>query len=342
MDHPHVPAVPGTAKPRKWLEIAQSYRHPDPMRSLLEIVVTAVPFAGFWVAAYLSLSVSYWLALVFIVPAAVFLVRLFLIQHDCGHGAFFKKRLTNDWVGRALGLLTCTPYDVWKRSHAIHHAHSGDLDHRGTGDIKTLTVDEYVALPWWGRLRYRFYRHPIIMFIVGPAYIFLLQQRLPLGQMDGGWRPWVSAMGTNVGIAVLVVAMVWLVGAGEFVQIHLPVVLLASTIGVWLFYIQHQFEETYWSEKPDWSHEEAALYGSSFYDLPGVLAWLTANIGIHHVHHLYARIPFYRLPQVLRDHPELADIRRVTLLESFKYVKLKLWDRERRRLISFRDLRLPA
>jgi len=342
MDHSHVPAVPETANSRNWLEIAQRYRHPDPVRSILEIVVTAGPFAALWVAAYLSLSVSYWLALVFIVSAAVFLVRLFLIQHDCGHGAFFKKRLTNDWVGRALGLLTCTPYDVWKRSHAIHHAHAGNLEHRGIGDIKTLTVEEYLALPWWGRWQYRFYRHPLIMFVVGPAYVFVLQQRLPFGQMDGGWRPWVSAMGTNFGIAALVLLMVWLVGAGEFFMIHAPIVVLAATIGVWLFYIQHQFEDTYWAEAQDWSQQEAALHGRSFYDLPGVFAWLTANIGIHHVHHLYARIPFYRLPQVLRDNPELADIRRVTLLESFKYVKLKLWDSEQRRLVSFSDIRRMA
>lgn len=338
MDHLHVPDVPETASSRNWLEVAQRYRHPDLARSILEIVVTAVPFAALWGAAYICLSVSYWLSLLFIVPAAVFLVRLFLIQHDCGHGAFFKKRLTNDWVGRALGLLTCTPYDVWKRSHAIHHAHSGNLDHRGIGDINTLTVDEYLSLPWWGRLRYRFYRHPIIMFLVGPAYVFLLQQRLPFGQMGDGWRPWVSAMGTNFGIAALVVLMVWLVGAGDFFMVHAPIVILAATIGVWLFYIQHQFEETYWAEGQEWSQQEAALYGSSFYDLPGALAWLTANIGIHHVHHLYARIPFYRLPQVLRDNPELAEVRRVTLWESFKYVKLKLWDSEQRRLIAFSDL----
>ncbi len=342
MDHPHVPEVPGTASSRNWLEVAQRYRHPSPVRSILEIVLTAVPFAALWLAAYLSLSVSYWLALIFIVPAAAFLVRLFLIQHDCGHGAFFKKRLTNDWVGRALGLLTCTPYDVWKRSHAIHHAHSGNLEHRGIGDINTLTVDEYLARSWWGRFSYRFYRHPIIMFLVGPAYVFLLQQRLPFGQMKEGWRPWVSAMGTNFGIAALVIFMVWLVGAGEFFMVHAPIVVLAATIGVWLFYIQHQFEDTYWAESQEWSQEEAALHGSSFYDLPGVLAWMTANIGIHHVHHLYARIPFYRLPQVLRDHPELADIRRVTLLESFKYVKLKLWDSKHNRLVTFSDIRKVA
>lgn len=342
MDHPHVPEVPGTANSRKWLEVAQRYRHPNLVRSIIEIVATAVPFTALWIAAYLSLAYSYWLALLFIIPAAAFLVRLFLIQHDCGHGAFFKKRLTNDWVGRGLGLLTCTPYDVWKRSHAIHHAHSGNLEHRGIGDIKTLTVEEYLARPWWGRIQYRFYRHPLIMFVVGPAYVFLVQQRLPFGQMMEGWRPWVSAMGTNFGIAALVVLMVWLVGAGEFFMVHGPIVVLAATIGVWLFYIQHQFEDTYWAEAQEWSQEEAALHGSSYYDLPGVLAWMTANIGIHHVHHLYARIPFYRLPQVLRDHPELADIRRVTLMQSFKYVKLKLWDANQQRLVAFSEIRRSA
>lgn len=307
--------------------------------SITEIVVTVVPLVALWVAAWLSLSVSYWLSLVFIVPASGLIVRLFLIQHDCGHGAFFKKRNTNDWTGRVLGVFTFTPYDVWRLSHARHHSGSGNLDHRGTGDIETLTVSEYRALTWWGRFLYRAYRHPIVMFGIGPAYIFLLQQRLPVGQMTGeGWRPWLSSMGTNLGIALFAGAVIWFVGVEAFLLIHLPIIVLGATIGVWLFYIQHQFEDTYWEESKKWTHDEAALYGSSHYDLPPVLRWFTANIGVHHVHHLYSRIPFYRLQQVLRDYPELASIRRITLWESFKYVNLQLWSQDLQQMISFRDL----
>lgn len=336
------PAQPGAAGDRNWLDVVQGYRKPYLPRSVFEIAVTIVPFVALWGAAYAALSISYLLTLVVCLFAATFLVRIFLVQHDCGHGAFFKKRLTNDWVGRVLGILTFTPYDVWKRSHALHHAHSGNLDHRGIGDIETLTVEEYRSRSRWGQFWYRLYRHPMTMFIIGPAYVFLLQQRLPFGQMDEGWRPWVSAMGTNIAIVAGCILMsVWL-GTVPFLLVHLPIVLMAATIGVWLFYIQHQFEETYWAESEEWSREEAALYGSSFYDLPGVLAWLTANIGIHHVHHLYARIPFYRLSEVLRDYPELAEVRRVTLMESFKFVKLKLWDSDRRRLVSFNEVHAAA
>ncbi|MEQ8825127.1 MAG: fatty acid desaturase [Filomicrobium sp.] len=340
IDKPQAAAVVERIPGREWLNIVQNYRGADFGRSVWEIVVTAGPFVAFWIAAWMALSVSYWLTLLLALPAGVFLVRLFLIQHDCGHGAFFNKRTTNDWVGRVLGVLTLTPYDVWKRSHAIHHAHSGDLDHRGIGDIDTLTVSEYKALSPLRRFYYRLYRHPLVMFGVGPAYVFLLQQRLPFGQMHDGWRPWVSAMGTNFGIAALFLVMVYLVGAGPFLMVHLPVVLLGASIGVWLFYIQHQFEDTYWAQGEEWSQHDAALYGSSYYELPKPLSWLTANIGIHHVHHLYARIPFYKLPNVLRDHPELADVQRVTLLESFKYVRLKLWDEKRKQLVGFSDVKV--
>jgi acyl-lipid omega-6 desaturase (Delta-12 desaturase) len=334
------PASPGPAAARDWIQILQGYREPDASRSIFEIVVTAIPFMLLWAAAWAALSVSYWLTFAIAIPAAAFLVRLFLIQHDCGHGAFFRKRLSNDWVGRVLGVVTLTPYDVWRRSHAIHHASSGNLDQRGVGDIDTLTVGEYRALPLWRKIAYRVYRNPIVLFVIGPAYLFLLQNRLPYGFMREGWVPWISAAATNAALAACVGVMIWLVGVGPFLLVHLPIVLLASSIGVWLFYIQHQFEETFWEGDQDWNVHEAALYGSSHYDLPGFLPWLTAHIGIHHVHHLYSRIPFYRLPQVLRDFPELAEVRRVTLLESFKCVKLSLWDETQHKLVSFSDAKL--
>jgi omega-6 fatty acid desaturase (delta-12 desaturase) len=323
---------------RMWNQILARYRQPSRARSALELVITVVPLVLLWVLMWATLSFGYWLCLLLAVPAAGFLVRLFMIQHDCGHGAFFRHRLANDWVGRAIGILTLTPYDFWRRTHAIHHANSGNLARRGIGDIKTLTVREYLALSRWGRLQYRLYRHPIIMFGVGPAYLFILQQRLPLGLLRGGWQPWFSAMATNAAIATLVAIMIWFVGVGPFLLVHLPITLLAASIGVWLFYVQHQFEDTFWDEGRAWNLHWAALHGSSHYELPDILRWFTANIGVHHVHHLCSRIPYYRLPDVLRENPELAAIGRLTLIESFRCVRLVLWDEGRRRLISFREM----
>src|SRR4029434_1465291 len=210
--------------------------------------------------------------------------------------------------------------------HAIHHATSGNLDRRGIGDVDTLTVREYRALSWFGRLRYRLYRHPLIMFAVGPAYLFLLQHRVPVGLMRTGWQPWASTMATNLAIAIIVAVLTWFIGIKAFLLVHLPITLLAGTAGVWLFYVQHQFEHTTWERNESWNLRQAALYGSSHYELPALLRRVTANIGIHHVHHLSSRIPYYRLPRVLRDYPELRDVCRITLLQSFRCVQLVLWD----------------
>ena len=327
-----------TMNARDWTKILGRYREPSHARSLFELIITVGPFVLLWVLMWIALDVGYWLSLIIALPAAGFLVRLFMIQHDCGHGAFFRHRLVNDWVGRVIGTLTLTPYGFWRHSHAVHHASSGNLGRRGIGDIATLTVREYLSLSWWGRLRYRLYRHPIVMFGVGPAYLFILQHRLPVGMMGKGWQPWLSTMATNAGIAFIIVGTMWLVGVGPFLLVHVPITLLAASIGVWLFYVQHQFEDTFWTDPASWSLHEAALHGSSHYDLPGVLRWFTANIGVHHVHHLCSRIPYYRLPQVLRDHPELKGMGRLTLLQSFGCVRLTLWDETRRRLISFKEL----
>jgi len=324
---------------RDWSQVLARYREPNQTRSVLELLLTIVLFGVLWLLTWAVLGVGYWLSLLVAIPAAGVLVRLFMIQHDCGHGAFFHRRATNDWVGRAIGALTLTPYDAWRRSHAIHHASSGNLEHRGIGDISTLTVREYLALSRWRRLGYRLYRHPIVMFGLGPAYLFFVQHRLPVGWGRSGWRPWLSTMTTNAAIALLVVAMMWIVGAKPFLLVHLPITLLAASAGVWLFYVQHQFEDTFWAEAPAWTVHEAALHGSSHYDLPRVLRWFTANIGVHHVHHLCSRVPFYRLPEVLRDHPELGEVGRLTMLKSLGCVRLVLWDEGCRRLISFRELR---
>ena len=321
------------------LKALARYREPHHMRSVLELILTCVLFVVFWVAAWWALSISYWLTLAICVPAGAFLVRLFVIKHDCGHGAFFRRRIFNDWVGRVLGVMTLTPYDVWRRDHAIHHATSGNLDKRGVGDIDTLTVREYQALPRWRRISYGLYRHPLIVFGVGPAYHFLLRNRLPLGFSSADGRFWISTMGTNATIALVAGILIYFLGAGPFLVVQLPITLLAATIGVWMFYVQHQFEDTYWAEDHAWKLHDASLYGSSHYDLPGVLRWITANIGIHHVHHLSTRIPFYRLPQVLRDFPELTRIRRLTLMQSFVCLRLRLWDEGQRKLVSFAEAR---
>jgi acyl-lipid omega-6 desaturase (Delta-12 desaturase) len=323
---------------RTGIPVLTGYREPSFARSMLELVVTTAPFVFLWMLMWVALDAGYWLCLLLAVPAAGFLVRLFMIQHDCGHGSFFRHRLANDWVGRAIGVLTLTPYDFWRRTHALHHANSGNLDRRGIGDVDTLTVREYLALSRWGRLRYRLYRHPIVMFGFGPAYLFVFKHRLPVGLMRGGWQPWLSTMATNVAIAIVIATMIRLVGAGPFLLVHLPIALLAASVGVWLFYVQHQFEDTFWVDDEGWDFHQAALQGSSHYDLPGVLRWFTANIGVHHVHHLCSRIPYYRLPRVIRDHPQLGAVGRITLPQSLKCVRLVLWDERRRRLISFREL----
>jgi acyl-lipid omega-6 desaturase (Delta-12 desaturase) len=327
-----------TPKTRDLTRVLVLYRAPNLARSIIELVITAGPLVLLWFLMWATLDLGYWLSLLFAVPAAGFLVRLFLIQHDCGHGAFFHRRCANDWVGRVIGVVTLTPYDFWRRTHAAHHATSGNLDRRGMGDIDTLTVHEYLSRSRWARLRYRVYRHPVIMFGLGPAYLFIVQHRVPVGLMRSGWQPWLSAMATNIAIAALVATMIWLVGIGPFLLVHLPIVLLAASAGVWLFYVQHQFENTAWVYDKAWNLQEAALHGSSHYALPSLLRWFTANIGVHHIHHLCSGIPYYRLPLVLRDHPELDGIGRLTLLESLRCVRLVLWDESQRRLISFREV----
>lgn len=325
---------------RPWRTLLAEYHEPSLWRSILELIITAAPLMALWAGAWVAFSFGlWWLALMIAVMAAGFLVRLFMIQHDCSHRAYFKSAALNDWLGRIIGVLTLTPHDCWRRTHAIHHATSGNLDRRGIGEVATLTVDEYRALSPLRRLCYRLYRHPAVIFGLGPAFLFLVQHRLPTGLMREGFRPWLSALATNAAIALWVGALVVLGGWQGFLLVHLPTVLLAASIGVWLFYIQHQFEHTHWARQKDWNATEAALRGSSHYHLPAPLQWMTANIGIHHVHHASSRIPFYRLPKVLRDFPELNSVSKVGLLESFRCIRLSLWDEGSKRLISFSDVR---
>lgn len=325
---------------RGWALKLSLYREPSTPRSVFELAITFVPFVLVWASMLVAVSLGqFWLYALLLPLAAGLLVRLFMIEHDCGHGSFFPNRTGNALIGRAISILTLTPYDYWRAGHAIHHASTGNLDRRGIGDVDTLTVREYRVLSRWNRIRYRIYRHPAVMFGLGPFYVFMVQHRLPVGFMRKGLMPWVSTMATNAAILAAASLMIWAIGIGPFLLIHLPTVLLGATAGVWLFYVQHQFEGTQWDEAGGWNLHEAALRGSSHYDLPVVLRWFTANIGIHHVHHLASRIPYYRLPEVLRDHPELRDIGRITLLQSLGCARLALWDEDKRRLVSFREMR---
>jgi len=323
---------------RDWVKILSQYRDPSSWRSSFELAVTAGPFLLLWALAWWAMSYSYWLTLGISVLNAAFLLRLFAIQHDCGHGAFFANRTVSDWLGRVIGILTLTPYDVWRRSHSIHHSSSGNLGRRGIGDVHTLTVAEYGALTPGNRLKYRLYRNPVVLFGLGPGYLFFIQNRIPLGLM-GKARYWISAMLTNAAIIAVLGLIVYFGGWMPILLIFLPTTILAATAGVWLFYVQHQFETAHWEGDANWNLHHAALEGSSHYVMPRVLQWVSANIGIHHVHHLYSRIPFYRLPEVLRDQPELADTNRMTIRQSLSSARLHLWDEKSRRLLSFSQAR---
>ena len=326
-------------QPHDWSRVLAPYRTPIRSRALFELAVTLIPFLALWALAWAALSISTFLAVGVALLNAGFLLRIFMIQHDCGHGSFLKDRRAGDWIGRALGVLTLTPYDVWRKNHATHHATSGNLDHRGVGDIPTLTVREYRARSAFGRLKYRVLRNPLFLFGIAPIYIFVFQYRLPIGLMRAGSRYWLSALLTNLALAGLLAALYWLGGIEVLMFVYLPTTLLAASIGMWLFYVQHQFEETTWEHGADWDIQKAAFEGSSYYDLPPVLAWLTADIGAHHVHHLASRIPSYRLREVLDDHQALTQCQRITLRDSLKSARLHLWDEAKQRLVSFSEAR---
>ena len=322
-----------------WQQLLEPYRHAVTWKSLFQLATTAALLAGFWLAMLWSLDVGYWLTLLLALPAALMLVRLFMLQHDCGHGSFFKSQRVANLVGTVLGFFTLVPYEYWRKTHAIHHATSGNLDHRTFGDIDTLTVREYLSRPRVKRVGYRLYRHPLVMLLVGPAWQFVLKHRLPLDIPRAWRREWLSVHLGNLALATLVTAMWLTVGIDRFLLVQLPITLLAGSIGVYLFYVQHQYEDTYWRYQEAWNYFAAGLEGASHLRMPKLLQWCTANIGLHHIHHVSSRIPNYHLQRAYDAIPDLRRVTQLRLAESVKTLRLTLWDEEARKLVGFRDLR---
>lgn len=307
--------------------------------SYIQIINTFLPFVFMWYVMYLSLDISYLLTLVIAVPTAGLLVRIFIIQHDCGHGSFFKSKKANNRLGIFCSLFTWTPYFYWRKGHGIHHAFAGNLEHRGIGDVYTMTVNEYLNRSAWGRLKYRMYRNPIFLFVLIPSIVFLLWYRFPTSKDKSMRKVESSVYWTNLLLAVVIGSMIFLIGIKAYLMIQLPLVIISTSVGQWLFYVQHQYEDTYWETKQNWDFSRAALQGSSYYKLPLILQWFTGNIGFHHVHHLNPGIPNYQLENCHKENPELQKAYVLTIKESFKTISLRLWDEDQKKLIRFRDLK---
>lgn len=325
--------------PQAWRKLLAPYSRPDSRRAAIQLLNTCLPLLASAAALFYGLDHGIWSAALFAVPTALFLVRLFVLQHDCGHGSFFKSGRLNNACGRIMSVMTLIPYNSWRRDHATHHATAGNLDRRGTGDITTLTVREYLSRPAWQKLLYRLYRHPLVIFGIGTAYILLVRYRVPTGRRLFDWSHWSSILGTDAAAGAGAAVMAVLVGPLTFLAAWGTVLLLGTAIGVWFFYVQHQFEDAYWEHTAQWDFHDAALAGSSYYDLPRPLHWLTGSIGFHHIHHLAGKIPNYRLRACFEQNPELCHAKRVTLWDSVKSVRLKLWDEEQRKLVPFRRQR---
>jgi omega-6 fatty acid desaturase (delta-12 desaturase) len=326
--------------PVAWQKIVAKYAQPNVRRSLWEIANTFIPFFILWYLMYRSLELSYWVTLALAFPTAGMAMRIFIILHDCGHGSFFRSQRANNLLGAICGVFTFTPYLQWRHTHAIHHASHGDLDRRGVGDVKVMTVKEYLAAPWWHKLGYQIYRHWATMFFIAPFFVFVVKHRFIEPNM--GRRERNSVHYTNLALLAVIGGLSWLIGFQEFVLVHLPVLLISCTAGVWLFYIQHQFEDTYWEEHPEWDYAMASLYGSSYYRLPKVFQWFSGNIGLHHIHHLSPRIPNYNLQACFDENPLFHHVTIITFWESLSAIKLKLWDDESQKLVGFAHLKTLA
>lgn len=327
------------AAAKYWNQLLTPYAQADDRKAFFQLATTGGLFVVNWLLMLWSLGTSYWLTLLLAVPAAGLQIRLFIFQHDCGHGSFFRSSKMNDLVGGLIGILMLTPYRYWRRTHAIHHASSGDLDRRDFGDVETLTVNEYLALPFHRRLGYRLYRNPAILFLLGPVYQFVIKHRLPLDIPSTWRRERMSVLKTNLALAALLLLASLTIGIDALLLVQLPITLISGGLGMWLFYVQHQFEDTYWRHNSEWSFHRAGIEGSSFYDLPAVLHWFTGNIGFHHVHHLASRIPNYRLKQCFQSVPQLHRVTRLTIWNSLRCARLHLWHETEKRLVGFSYLR---
>jgi omega-6 fatty acid desaturase (delta-12 desaturase) len=318
-----------------WHEALAPYAKPRATRAALDIATSVVPYLALSVLMFLALDVSLLLVATLAVPCAGFLLRSYILFHDCAHGSFLPSRRANHWLGRGLGLLVYSPFHKWRHEHAIHHGSAGDLERRGVGDVPTLTVAEYLALPAHRRLGYRLFRSPVVMFGLGWLYALVVKPRLISRGENRRVRR--SVIGTNVAVAVMVGVLCWLVGWREFLLVQGPTAFLAGTAGVWLFYVQHQFEDTYWQRSDTWSYVDAALRGSSYLRLPRVLQFFTGNIGLHHVHHLHPRIPNYNLQLAHNSNPVFEQVPTLSLTDGLRCVRYKLWDEASGRLVTFAE-----
>jgi omega-6 fatty acid desaturase (delta-12 desaturase) len=328
-----------TARPSRppWRDTLAPFARPRAGQGLLAIATSAVPYLAVTGAIYATLGVSFLLTVALTILAAGFLVRVFVVFHDCSHGSLLPSRRANTVVGTAMGMLVLSPFVRWRHDHAVHHATSGDLDRRGVGDIVTLTVEEYAARPWRGRLGYRVLRSPLVMFGLGPIVAMVIGPRI----VARGAKPRMrnNVLATDAALVVLVGGLGWLVGWVDFLIVWAPAALLAGSVGIWLFYVQHQFEDAYWKRNGEWTYADAALRGSSYLKLPRVLQFFTGNIGLHHVHHLNARIPNYHLQRAHESSPLFADVPTLTLWDGLRAVRLKLWDERSGRLVTFAQAR---
>lgn len=330
-------ANPATAGKTAWRDIVAKFQMPSTGQALWQIANTFVPYALLWYLMYLSTAVSWWLTLPLAVLAGAFLVRIFIIFHDCGHGSYFKSRQANALVGFIAGVLSFTPYHHWRWEHAIHHGTVGDLDRRGTGDIWTMTVQEYLEASRWNRFAYRLARNPFVLFVLAPLFVFLVMQRFPAPAANPRER--ISVWWMNLAILCMAIGLSWIFGLGAYLLIQLTVTMVAGSAGIWMFYVQHQFEDVYWERGKDWDYTAAALQGSSFYKLPKILQWFSGNIGFHHIHHLSPRIPNYNLQRCHEADPLFQQVKPITLFPSLKAMNFRLWDERSRKLVGFRYLR---
>jgi acyl-lipid omega-6 desaturase (Delta-12 desaturase) len=325
-----------TSQKFKWQGVVSKYAYPETWRSLWQVFNSVIPFMIGWYLMYRSLEVGYWLTLLLAVPTAGFMVRCFILFHDCCHGSFLRSMKANDRMGLVLGVLVLTPFYQWKHSHAIHHATAGDLDRRGIGDVYTMTVEEYLAAPWYKKVGYRIMRSPVILFTISSFLVFTLTHRF--WEKRAGKRERSSVIWTNLAIAAIVAWIVLEIGWAAFLLVEVPILLIASGSGVWLFYVQHNFDPTYWERHAEWEFFNAGMDGSSFYKLPKLLQWFTGNIGFHHIHHLSPRIPNYKLEQCHNENPEF-QIAPLTIQHSLKSLFFRLWDEKEKMLVGWSALK---